>query len=170
MVVSLVPCRSYSLGISSGRSSGVFFSATSLANISLFSFPRSLLWPLTHWKKVGVVCHLRRYAADLKEICVPNFYPSSGFPVLKVFCWAINDVFGVCYNYQGPGGRDHLGHFYYGRYLSNLVGLCWAWYSYGFIKVTVQAHPYSTATICILFPIIEAPSVSVHFYCLVLED
>lgn len=48
MVVSLVPCRSYSLGISSGRSSGVFFSATSLANISLFSFPRSLLWPLTH--------------------------------------------------------------------------------------------------------------------------
>ena len=67
MVLSFAPWRSYSIGTSSGKSSGVFFSAPSLANLSLSSLPWFPAWPFTHLKRVGAVRRLRRYAAVLKR-------------------------------------------------------------------------------------------------------
>ena len=66
-VSNFAPCRSYSIGTSRGRTSGMFLIAPSFASLSLSSLPRSPLWPLTHLKKVGAVRLLSEYAAVLNR-------------------------------------------------------------------------------------------------------
>ena len=46
----------------------MFFPAPSFASLSLFSFPRLPLWPLTHWNNIVAVLFFRRYVAFLKNL------------------------------------------------------------------------------------------------------
>ena len=66
-VASLAPCRLYSSGTSRGKGSNSSLFAPSFANLSLSSFPRFPLCPLTHLKDVVAVHFLSRYAARLKS-------------------------------------------------------------------------------------------------------